>query len=233
MRSYGQFCPVAKASELFCERWTPLIIRSMAAGAARFSELQGGVPLMSPTLLSKRLMQLEVEGIVERRRSGRGGAWTYHLTPAGAEFLPMVEALGTWGQRWSRRVLEPGGVDLGLLLWGLEHSPVPEGFGVPPTVVKLELTDQPAAKRDWWYLDRDGAFELCLKDPGPETDLYLRASLETLIYLYRGDLTVPRALDSGRLEAHGPAALRRALPAWLTMGPLSKVPSQRGDAPRF
>ena len=233
MRSYGQFCPVAKAAELFCERWTPLILRSMAVGASRFSELQGGVPLMSPTLLSKRLKQLEAEGIVVRRKSASGKAWTYHLTPAGEEFLPMVEALGAWGQRWTRRVLEPGEMDLGLLLWGLEHNPVPEGFGAPPTVVKLELTDQPAGKRAWWYLDREGAFELCLKDPGPETDLYLRASLETMIYLYRGDLAVSRALDSGRLEAHGPAALQRALPAWLTMGPLSEVPSRRPDAPRF
>ena len=57
MRSYGQFCPVAKAAELFCERWTPLIVRDLAAGAARFSELQRGVPLMSPTLLSRRLKQ--------------------------------------------------------------------------------------------------------------------------------------------------------------------------------
>ena len=55
MRSYGQFCPVAKAAELFCERWTPLIVRDLAAGATRFSELQRGVPLMSPSLLSKRL----------------------------------------------------------------------------------------------------------------------------------------------------------------------------------
>ena len=61
MKSYGQFCPVAKAAELFCERWTPLILRDLAAGATRFSELQRGVPLMSPTLLSRRLKQLEEE----------------------------------------------------------------------------------------------------------------------------------------------------------------------------
>ena len=50
MRGYGQFCPVAKAAELFCERWTALVLRDLAAGAARFAELQRGVPLMSPTL---------------------------------------------------------------------------------------------------------------------------------------------------------------------------------------
>lgn len=233
MRSYGQFCPVAKASELFCERWTPLIIRSMASGAARFSELQGGVPLMSPTLLSRRLKQLEAEGIVERRKVESGKAWSYHLTQAGLEFLPLIEALGTWGQRWSRRTLQAHEIDLGLLLWGLERNRAPEGFGIPPTVVKLELTDQPEQKRDWWFLNRDGAFELCLKDPGYEVDLYLRSTLEEMIYIYRGDLPVHRALETERLEAHGPARMRKALGAWLTLGPIAAIASQRADAPRF
>src|SRR5258706_11697715 len=59
MKSYGQFCPVAKAAELFCERWTGLILRDLVAGASRFSELKNGVPFSSPTLLSRRLKQLE------------------------------------------------------------------------------------------------------------------------------------------------------------------------------
>jgi DNA-binding HxlR family transcriptional regulator len=73
MKSYGQFCPVAKAAEIFCERWTALIIRDLAAGAERFADLHRGVPLMSPTLLSCRLKQLESEGIVERRPAGGRG----------------------------------------------------------------------------------------------------------------------------------------------------------------
>jgi DNA-binding HxlR family transcriptional regulator len=99
MRSYGQFCPVAKAAELFCERWTPLILRDLAAGATRFSQLHRGVPLMSPTLLSRRLKHLEAEGVVERRRSAGGSSWTYHLTPAGEDLSPIVMSLGLWGQR--------------------------------------------------------------------------------------------------------------------------------------
>ncbi len=74
MKSYGQFCPVAKAAEIFCERWTALILRDLAAGAQRFAELRRGVPLMSPTLLSRRLRQLEAEGILERRLSRPAGA---------------------------------------------------------------------------------------------------------------------------------------------------------------
>ncbi|EDZ45420.1 transcriptional regulator, HxlR family [Rhodobacterales bacterium Y4I] len=68
---------------------------------------------MSATLLTQRLRQLEAEGLVERRRSDTGKSWTYHLTDAGAEFLPLVGALGIWGQRWTRRELAEGELDLG------------------------------------------------------------------------------------------------------------------------
>ena len=230
MKSYGQFCPVAKAAELFCERWTPLIVRDLAAGATRFSELQRGVPLMSPTLLSRRLKQLQAEGVVERRRSVAGKSWTYHLTPAGREFVPLVEALGIWGQRWSRRQLAEAEVDLGLLIWGLERSVRPDAFGATRSVVRLELTDQPAAKTLWWFVNQDGRCELCLEDPGFEVDLYLACTQVTMIYVVRGDISLARATDSGRLEAIGSAAARRALGTWLNLSPLTSIRSQRADA---
>ena len=97
MKSYEQFCPVAKAAELFCVRWTPLILRDLALGASRFTELQRGVPLASPTLLSNRLKQLEKEGIVRRRKSTSGRSWTYHLTQAGEELAAIVLSLGGLG----------------------------------------------------------------------------------------------------------------------------------------
>ena len=163
MRGYGQFCPVAKAAELFCERWTPLVIRDLAAGATRFSELQRGVPLMSPSLLSRRLKQLAAEGVVERRRAARG--WTYHLTPAGVEFVPLVEGLGAWGQRWSRRELVEAEVDLGLLLWSIERAARADAFGHDRAVVRLELADQPGGKALWWFLNEGPRCTLCLERP--------------------------------------------------------------------
>ena len=166
MRSYGQFCPVAKAAEVFCERWTPLILRDLAAGATRFSQLQRGVPLMSPTLLSRRLKQLEAEGIIERRATSTGRGASYHLTPAGMEFMPLVEALGVWGQHWSRRQLSEGEIDLGLLVWSLERGVKSDAFGFARTVVSLTFTDQPEARRSWWFVNQPPGCELCLKDPG-------------------------------------------------------------------
>ena len=228
MKSYGQFCPVAKAAELFCERWTPLIVRDLAAGATRFSELQRGVPLMSPSLLSKRLKQLEAEGIVERRRAGK--TWTYHLTEPGAEFVPMVEALGVWGQRWSRRELAEHEADLGLLVWAMERGADGTAFGQARTVLRMDLTDQPKHKRHWWFVNEDGGCELCVHDPGYEVDIYLSATLFDIIYVVRGDVSLAHALSDGRLEALGPTRLTRRLGAWFNLGPVTKVASVREAA---
>jgi DNA-binding HxlR family transcriptional regulator len=226
MKSYGQFCPVAKAAEVFCERWTPLILRDLSLGATRFCELQRGVPLASPTLLSQRLKLLEAEGIVARRRSASGRSWTYHLTDAGREFTPIVLALGTWGQRWARRALAQHEVDLGLLLWALERGARPDALGPDRTVVEIELTDQPKAKRRWWFLNENGICELCLKKPDRDSDLFIGVTLQDLIYIWRGDLKLSTAIGTGRLEVHGTARARRGLSRWLAVSPLAEIQSQ-------
>jgi DNA-binding HxlR family transcriptional regulator len=229
MKSYGQFCPVAKAAEVFCERWTALIIRDLANGAMRFSELKRGVPLMSPTLLTRRLRQLEQEGVVERVSSGRGSTDrpTYRLTAAGQELAPAVALLSNWGQRWTRRELAEGEIDLGLLVWALERGVRPDEFGSQRTVVQLVLTDQPRAKQRWWFVNENGAVQLCVKDPGFEVDLYVEASLPDMIYVWRGDLSLTGAQGEGRLKIHGLARARRAFRAWLNLGEWTQVRSER------
>ena len=79
--TYGQFCPVAMASEVLTERWTPLVVRELLCGSTRFNDLRRGVPLMSPALLSKRLKTLERVGVVDHV----GGE--YQLTDALQELI--------------------------------------------------------------------------------------------------------------------------------------------------
>ena len=227
MRGYGQFCAVAKAAELFCERWTPLLIRDLAAGASQFSELQRGVPVMSPTLLSRRLKELVAEGVVERRPRRGARGWTYHLTPAGAELVPLVEALGVWSRRWSPRALEPQEVDLDLLLWTIERDADAQAFGHNPAVVRLELTDQPEGRARWWFLNQAGGCALMGHDPGHGPDLIMAATLRDLIHVVRGDLPLGRAVAGGRLALAGAAPARGALGRWLNRGPLARIPPER------
>ena len=98
--SYRQFCPVAMAAEILCTRWTVVLLRELIAGSTRFNELRRGVPRMSPALLSQRLKELEVAGIIARISSASDrNVFEYQLTAAGRELGPIVEAFGIWGQR--------------------------------------------------------------------------------------------------------------------------------------
>jgi len=99
---YGQFCPVAKAMDLLGERWTLLILRELHMGATRFNELQRGLSLISPTVLTKRLNELaDAELILRKKIPGQRGN-EYFLTQAGKETLPLLKVVGEWGMRWAR-----------------------------------------------------------------------------------------------------------------------------------
>lgn len=224
MKGYGQFCPIAKAAEIFCERWTALVIRNLGAGADRFNEIHRGVPHMSATLLTRRLRQLEAEGLVERRRSDTRKSWTYHLTDAGAEFLPLVAALGIWGRRWMRRELSEGELDLGLLIWGLEYSVDPLAFGRRRCVLRLDVSDQPDHKRRYWFVCEAGELDVCVSDPGGNTDLFVEATLADLIRIYRGDTTLATMIVDGRLTVDGAPKLVRRLGHWFNLGQMAKTP---------
>ena len=226
MKSYDQFCPIAKAAAVFCERWTALLIRSIAMGSSRYSQIHRSVPLMSPSLLSKRLSQLVNEGIVERRKSASGKSWTYHLTEAGEEFVPIIKALGVWGQHWTRRELSDNEVSLEVLLWGMETGVDPMAFGPKTNVVQIEFTDQPANKRFWWFLNQDGYTELCIEEPGHEIVVYLTTTLRDLIYVWRGDVPVDQALIDGRLDVHGPSGCRDPLSRWLKLSHFASYKSK-------
>src|SRR2546428_2534659 len=117
MPDYGQFCPVSRGAEIFAERWTPLTLRESLNGSQRFSELQIGLPRISRNLLTQRLASLASIGVIERRPAARGRGFTYHLTSAGQELRPVVEALGAWGYRWGGADLPSGRLDPVLLMW--------------------------------------------------------------------------------------------------------------------
>jgi len=89
MEGYGQFCPVAQAAEVLTERWTPLVIRELAlTGSKRFNDIQRGVPLMSSSLLTKRLRQLEQAGLLERRAANT--VWDLTITKADLDYPAVV-----------------------------------------------------------------------------------------------------------------------------------------------
>ena len=135
--SYGQFCPVAMAAEIVCSRWTALVVRELLCGTTRFNDLRRGVPLMSPSLLSKRLKELEEAGVIVAVPTGQPGVFEYKLTEAGEDLRPVVMSLGIWGQRWVESSLSLKNLDPSLLMWDMRRSldPTP----LPPRRVTINF----------------------------------------------------------------------------------------------
>lgn len=217
MEGYGQFCPISKAAEVVCQRWTPLILRELLVGSTRFNELRRGVPTCSPALLSKRLKDLERAGIVERVDSGR--SVSYRLTEAGRELFPVILGLGEWGQRWVRTDYGPADLDPGLLLWDVRRNLRPGGMGIEPVTIQFVFPSVPPRRRYYWLVDDTCEIDLCLTDPGRGVDMTVEADLATLTRVWMGDTRCSEALAGGRIALRGPTRLTRRFPAWFGQHP--------------
>jgi DNA-binding HxlR family transcriptional regulator len=193
MADYGQFCPVAKAAELIGERWTLLILRELVLGTHRFSDFQRALSRISPSLLIKRLKELEKAGIViKKSRQGRRG-YEYFLTPAGRQLSPVIEHLATWGMRWARGQLTDDELDVDFLMWELQRrldtDALPDGETVLCFIFE-ELTQF----KSWWIVVDENGVDLCTKNPGKDVDLYISTTVRTMVEIWEGDLGLKTAL---------------------------------------
>ena len=213
MKGYGQFCPIAKASEVIGERWTNLIVRELGVGTETFNDLRRGMPLVSPTLLSNRLKSLETAGIVKRNEKKSGV--TYKLTKAGNELVPIIFQLGTWGHRWVRSDLSKEDLDPSLLVWDIHRNIDTDYFTNERTTIQIEFTDYTSAMRCWWLVIRNGEVDVCLKDLGYEVDLLITTDLKTLTAVWMGDMTIMKALRESLVVLSGDSYLKKNIAGWL------------------
>ncbi len=219
-QSYGQFCPVAMASEVLCTRWTMLVLRELVAGSTHFNELRRGVPRMSPALLSKRLKELEEAGVLFRVVDGQG-AGEYRLTEAGRDLRTVVECIGFWGQRWVQSNPSLRNLDPSLLMWdmrrNLDTTPISDGR----RVIQFLYPDQPPARRNWWLVVETGEVDLCSVDPGFDVDLYVVTELRIMTAIWMGLMRLGEAVEDGRVELTGDSALVRSMHLWLGLSPFA------------
>lgn len=219
--SYRQFCPVAMAAEVLCTRWTIVLLRELIAGSTRFNDLRRGVPRMSPALLSQRLRDLQAAGIVARVTTASGPA-EYHLTEAGRELAPIIDAFGIWGQRRVQPELSLQHLDVQLLMWdmhrNLDTTPMPRRR----SVVQFLYSDLPASQRNFWLIvDPEAGVDLCSTEPGFDVDLYVSVDLRTMTAIWMGHDTVRRALDDQRMALTGDDRLGTEMQAWLGLSPFA------------
>jgi DNA-binding HxlR family transcriptional regulator len=217
---YGQFCPVAMASEILCSRWTVLLIRELLCGTTRFNDLRRGVPRMSPALLSKRLKELERSGIVLAGVNNRG-ITEYRLSPAGEDLRPIVLGMGFWGQRWVDSRLSLKNLDPSLLMWDMRRNLNPKPLPPRRCTIQFQYPELPENRRNWWLVVDREIVDLCGFDPGFEVDLVVTGPLRSMTAIWMGLSSVHREVETGRIELLGDSQVARSMQQWLGLSPFA------------
>lgn len=217
MSSYGQFCPVSKAAEVVCERWTPLIVRELLVGSSRFNEIKRGLPSCSPALLSKRLRELEAAGVVTREVDG--ASVSYGLTSAGWELLPLIQGLGEWGQRWARSQYSEAELDPGVLMWDARRYLAP-GLDARRVVLLFRFPAVETKRRSYWILVDPQQVDVCITDPAIDVDATITADLRALTKVWMGDASFRECMRDGTIELTGRSSLTRRVPDWFGQHPV-------------
>jgi DNA-binding HxlR family transcriptional regulator len=208
MRTYGQYCSVAKALDVIGDRWTLLIIRELILqGPCRYTDLKNGLPGIATNLLSDRLRELESAGLVRREEAAPPVATTlFHLTDAGAGLEPALRALGGWGIRY---MAEPDEEDQFRSHWFAYPVSIflrDRDPGGPAVSIELRADGRPAV------VEVSGGIVRTRLGGAARPDLVLSGPPRLILALLSGGLPLDQARDRGLEITGDTAVLDRVLP---------------------
>lgn len=219
---YGQFCPVSMAAEILCSRWTVVLLREMLCGSTRFNDLRRGLPRMSPTLLSKRLKELELAGVI-RSVPTAAGTSEYLLTEAGEDLRPIIIGIGSWGQRWVESRLSLRNLDPTLLMWDMRRNLSTDPLPPRRCTIQFLYPELQPTHRNYWLVVELGNVDLCQTDPGFDIDLLVTSSLKTMTAIWMGLVRLDAEVRAGHVQLEGDPAIRRAMQQWLKLSVFAPV----------
>lgn len=227
---YPRFCPVAMAASLLEPRWTMLLLCEMWSGSTRFNEIQRGVPGMSPGLLSKRLKEMEANGLVIRNDSGPGAHAEYMTSPLADELRPLINGLGEWAIRNIDSEVALRDVDARMLMWNIRGKIDLLQLPRRKSVIQFILNDPPNNKANYWLVAKPGEeVDLCYADPKFTVDLYVVCDLRALASAWMGHSTFDEEIAAERISLVGHDLMARSLTRWLIQSSFAKVARARPD----
>jgi len=202
VRSYGEYCSVAKALDVVGDRWTLLIMRELILqGPCRYTDLKDALPGIATNLLAERLRVLETAGLIWREDAAPPVATTlFRLTAAGSELEPVLTALGAWGIRY---MAEPSDRDEFRSHWFafpvslFLHDRDPDG---PPVAIELRTAGRPAV------IEVSAGSVRTRLGTTPAPDLVLRGTPQLILGLISAHLSPDQAKEAG-LEIEGDAGV--------------------------
>jgi DNA-binding HxlR family transcriptional regulator len=218
--TYGQYCPLALATELLCRRWTILVISRLIDGCRTFNEIHQGIPKISPSLLSTRLSELEHAGLVKRRKIRNEKRYRYEPTEAALDLTELIDQMAVWGQHWSRD-MDMDDLDPAFLAWSMSLRMNTDAMPDGRTVVEFEFSGTPTEFRRFWLVSNDDKVDMCLKNPGYETNLHVRSDMRRFVEAWRGFRDLRQEIRAGRIRLSGPRQLKSSFPDWLLLSALA------------
>ncbi|HSO27621.1 MAG TPA: helix-turn-helix domain-containing protein [Anaerolineales bacterium] len=218
MNKYGQYCPVAMATEILGDRWTLLIVRDLLTGVRHFNDLERGLPGISRSLLAERLQRLETTGVLEKHSHGRGRKTEYRLTPAGQDLRAVIQALMVWGADWAFGDPSEEQLDPILLMWWMRNRVCHERLPQDRVVIQFAFRHR-KTETYWLVLTREDA-SVCLTYPGYEPDVYVTAELAVFLQIWLGRFDYEEACTAGNVHVEAfPPSLAHEFPTWFAWSP--------------
>lgn len=217
-RSYGQYCPIAKASELLGDRWSLLIARELLFGPLRFTDMEEGLPGISRSVLSDRLKSLQAAGICEKTPDG-----AYRFTEAGEALRPVLQSMGEWVARWIMNDPTPAESDPRLLMLFISRHINRERLPDERVVAEFRLSEPDDVI--WLILERHDV-SVCPEDPGLPIDLVVQAKTPDLYRVYIGRTRLEKETAEGRIEVRGRPSIVSAFPRWMEWSSFAEASRQ-------
>jgi DNA-binding HxlR family transcriptional regulator len=216
MRSYGQYCSIAKALDVIGDRWTLLIVRELLLrGACRYTDLKNGLPGIATNLLADRIRELEAAGLVRREEAPPPVATTLvHLTETGAELEPVLKALGWWGIRYMANPADTDAFRSQWFSYPVEFFLRDRDRGAPPASIELRTGADPAV------IEVSGGAVRLRAGSVPAPDLVLAGRPQLIAALLTGQLTAAEVAAAGLEISGDTSVLDRVLP-----GPAAAYPN--------
>jgi DNA-binding HxlR family transcriptional regulator len=145
MRSYDEYCAVAKSLDVVGDRWTLLIVRELELrGPSRYTDLRNGLPGIATNLLAERLRELERAGVIAREDAPPPVATAlFRLTPRGEQLRPVLEGLTRWGVPLMAEQNPDDAVRSHWLAWALELMLTDRQPDGSPFAIELQTGDRP------------------------------------------------------------------------------------------
>lgn len=219
MRSYDQYCAVAKALDVVGDRWTLLIVRElMLSGPCRYTDLRRGLPGIATNLLADRLRELEQAGVVVREDAPPPIATALlRLTPRGEELRPVIEGLFNWGLPLMAEQSPDDAVQGHWLAGALEQTLSDRTPDAGPVEIEVRTADQPIT-----VTTADGAVRTRLT-AAENPDLILTGEPRPIMGLLLGDLQLETAEADGVTYSGDPRVLDRIRCTSVSPAPTSRV----------